>query len=91
MGYKAEISWTRRDKEGQKVQIYAHHVGKQWRFYIRERRYDRWEPMEQPPLEDWVALLDGVRRRVGRRLLRPEEISRVEKTISELFPESNIG
>jgi len=84
---KAEISWKRTAAEGERLEVYAHHVGNRWNFYIRERRIGQWEPLENPPLEDWLRLLDGIRRRVNRRLLRPEEIARLEKTIRELFPE----
>ena len=84
---KAEISWKRTTAEGERLEVYAHHVGNRWNFYIRERRVGQWEPLENPPLEDWLRLLDGIRRRVNRRLLRPEEIARLEKTIRELFPE----
>jgi hypothetical protein len=87
---KAEISWVRSAADGEKFQVYAHHVGDQWNFYIRQRRYDQWGPLKQPPLEDWLELLDGIRRRVQRRLLRPEEIQRVEKRIRELFPEAKL-
>jgi hypothetical protein len=87
---KGQISWVRRDQDGRKLQVYAHHVGDRWDFYVRERRYDQWQAVKQPPLEDWLELLDGVRRRVQRRLIRPEEIQRVEKTIRESFPEANL-
>jgi len=87
MGNKAEISWKRRTEDGERLEVYAHHVGDRWKFYIRERRVGQWTLMEEPPLEDWLELLDAVRRRVNRRLLRPEETARVEKTIRELFPE----
>lgn len=87
---KAEISWKRKSEEGQPLQIYAHHVGDRWIFYIRERRYDTWELHPQPPLEDWLALLDGVRRRVARRLLRPEESDRIRTQILERFPDAEV-
>jgi len=90
MAAKAEISWKRRTPEGERLEIYAHHVGNRWNFYIRGRRYERWQPLEQPPLEDWLQLLDSVRRRVARRLLRPEEVERVERTIRESFPEAQL-
>ena len=85
---KAEISWVRTTEEGEKFQLYAHHVGDQWNFYIRHRRFDQWQALKQPPLADWLELLDSVRRRVQRRLLRPEEVQRIEKTIRERFPEA---
>jgi hypothetical protein len=84
---KAEISWKRSTLEGVKLQVYAHHVGDRWMFYWRERRYDNWTLAAEPPLEDWLELLDGVRRRVARRLMRPEEENRVAKSIRERFPE----
>jgi hypothetical protein len=42
--------------------------------------------VENPPLEDWLALLDSVQRRINRQLLRPEEEVRLRKIIMELFP-----
>ncbi len=84
---KAEISWRRRTDDGVRLEIYAHHVGNRWTFYVRERRTTQWHALAHPPLQDWMALLDAVRRRVARRLLRPEEVDRVRKSIRERFPE----
>jgi hypothetical protein len=86
MGAKAEISWKGRTAEGERREVYAQHVGDRWLFYERAKRYDRWEPLAQPPLEDWLELLDGVRRRIARRLLRPEEEMRLVQSIRERFP-----
>ncbi len=88
---KAEISWTRTDEDGEKRQIYAHHVGAEWRFFHRHRRFEEWETYPQPALEDWLELLDAVRRRINRRLLRPEEESRVLRTIRERYPEAEVS
>lgn len=84
---KAEIGWTRADENGVSMDVYAHRVGGEWRFYWRYRRYDQWQANENPPLEDWMELLDAVSRRVNRKLLRPEEIDRVKRFIRERFPE----
>jgi hypothetical protein len=46
--------------------------------------------MAEPPLEDWLELLDAVERRINRRLLRPEEEARVRKSIRERFPEAEL-
>jgi hypothetical protein len=83
---KAEISWKGETEEGMKRQVYARRVGDRWEFFARGKRYDQWEMLPDPPLEDWLELLDGVRRRIGRRLLRPEEESRLKKVIRERFP-----
>ena len=57
---KAEISWRRITAEGVRLQVYARHVGRDWRFFARERRYDLWQAVPEPPLEDWLELLDAV-------------------------------
>ena len=85
---KAEISWKRRTEDGERLEVYARHVGDQWRFFMRDRRFERWQAVAEPPLDDWLELLDAVRRRIKRRLLRPEEESRVMKSIHERFPET---
>ncbi len=87
---KAEISWKRTTDEGETLQVYAHHVGNRWIFYHRQKRFDVWQEDAKPPLEDWLELLDAVRRRINRRLVRPEEEARVVKQIRELFPEAEI-
>jgi len=77
---KAEISWKRETPEGQRMEFYAQHVGDRWIFYSRERR-----------VGIWLELLDSIRRRTARRLLRPEEVERVTKRIHELFPEADLS
>ena len=87
---KAEISWTRVDEDGVKLQVYAQRIGREWFFFAREKRYDCWQPVENPPLEDWIELLDSVKRRINRRLLQPEEEHRVKTRIRERFPEAEL-
>jgi hypothetical protein len=87
---KAEISWKRITADGLPLQVYAQHVGRDWRFFAREQRYDRWQSVPEPPLEDWLELLDAVQRRINRRLLRPEEEARVKNAIRDRFPEAQI-
>lgn len=83
---KAEISWRGTNEEGVKREVYAQHVGDRWVFYAREKRFDNWQRLENPPLEDWLELLDAVQRRIQRLLLRPEEEVRLKKAINERFP-----
>ena len=87
MSAKAEISWKRRTEEGVKIEVYAQHVGNRWLFYARQRRFEQWEPVDDPLLEDWLELLDAVERRIQRRLLRPEEAASLRKAIRERFPD----
>lgn len=87
---KAEISWKRVTEEGIHLQVYVQHVGRDWRFFQREKRYDQWQAVPEPPLEDWLELLDAIQRRINRRLLRPEEEGRVKKSIREKFPEAEL-
>ena len=83
---KAEISWKRRNEDGIPWQCYARHFGKRWLFFRRNKRFDEWQSMENPPVEDWLALLDSVRRRINRRLLRPEVEQRLVNIIAEKYP-----
>jgi len=87
---KAEISWKGKSEEGVKREVYVHMVGTDWKFFVREKRYDQWESLDHPLLEDYIELLDGVRRRIARRLLRPEEEHRVKRMIREAYPEAKI-
>lgn len=87
---KAEISWKRVTDEGEKLQIYAQHVGREWRFFQREKRYDVWQPVKEPPLEDWLALLDAMKRLVVRRRYQPDDEARLCRQIRERFPETEI-
>jgi hypothetical protein len=87
---KAEISWKRTTPEGVRLHVYARHVGRDWRFFAREQRYDQWQAVAEPPLDDWLELLDAVQRRINRRLLRPEEEARVKNSIRERFPEAEL-
>lgn len=90
MSAKAEIGWKGRTPEGERREVYAHHVGGRWVFYERSRRYEQWQELPDPPLEDWLELLDAVERRVQRRLLRPEEPDRVRQSIRERHPDAGI-
>jgi len=87
---RAEITWKRRSPEGENVQVKARHFGEQWTFFVRGARHEQWQPLEQPPLEDWVTLLDGVRRRLGRGFLRREELTKLERTLRERFPDAEL-
>jgi hypothetical protein len=90
MGIKAEISWKCKDRAGNRREVYARHIGSRWLFFARERRFERWERLDHPPLEDWLELLDGIQRRIRRRLLKPEEAERVRLNIKERYPEADI-
>jgi len=88
---KAEISWRRVKEDDITVQVYVQHVGRDWLFFARERRFDQWQRIKDPALEDWLKLRDAVQRRINRRLLRPEEEARVTKSIRERFPDAKLA
>ena len=87
MAIKSEISWKRLGTDGKRREIYARRFGGEWRFHHRERRHDVWQAMPDPPLEDWLHLLDALERRVTRRLSTPAELARVLQAIRERHPE----
>jgi hypothetical protein len=90
MANKASIGWERRLEDGSKLDVYVVHTGGQYRFFARAKRYDEWQSVKEPPLEDWLALLDAVRRRITRRKLMPDDEARLVKAIQERFPEADV-
>jgi hypothetical protein len=87
---KAEISWKRETDDGVKLQVYARRVSREWLFFQRERRFDRWQSVPEPPLEDWLELLDAVQRLITHRRLQPEHEKHLRRRIRERFPEAKI-
>ncbi|MBI5684216.1 MAG: hypothetical protein HZC54_03980 [Verrucomicrobia bacterium] len=87
---KNDIGWKRRTPDGERVQVYAHPVGTLWNFYTRGGRYEEWQFTPQPPLEDWLALLDGVDRLVARDRMPAQEADRLRRTIRERFPDAGV-
>jgi len=86
---KAEISWKRTTEEGEKLQVYAQHIGREWKFFHRNKRFDVWQPVKNPPLEDWLELLDAVQRLVTRRRYQPDDEALLRRMIRERFPETD--
>lgn len=87
---KSAITWKRLSPEGDKVEVEARRAGDHWRFSVRARRFDTWQAVATPPLEHWLTLLDAIRRRIARGLLRSEELGRVEEVIRERFPAAEL-
>jgi hypothetical protein len=87
---KAEISWKRVTEDGAKLQVNAQRVGGEWIFSQREKRFDQWQRVKEPPLEDWLALLDAVQRMITRRRLQPVHEELVLRRIREKFPEAKV-
>jgi hypothetical protein len=87
---KAEISWKRVTDDGVTLRGYAQRVGREWIFFQREKRYDQWQRVEELPLEDWLELLDAVRRFIPRRRYHPDDEEHVRRRIRERFPETGI-
>ena len=87
---KAEIAWKRVTEEGEKLQVYARHVGREYHFFHRAKRFDVWQRVPEPPLEDWMELLDAVVRLVNRRRYQPDDEERLRRQIRERFPEAGV-
>ncbi len=88
MAGRGEISWKEKSSDGDRQEKLVRRQGREWVFFRRAKRHDRWQPLPEPTLEDWRKLLDGVERRVGRHLCRPEEPSQVRELIRRRFPEA---
>lgn len=87
---KAEISWKRVTEDGEKIQVYAQRVGREWRFFVRAKRFDVWQPVSDPPLEDWLELLDAVQRLITRRRYQPADEEHLRRRIREHFPDVGV-
>jgi hypothetical protein len=87
---KAEISWKRVTEDGTKIQVYAQHIGRDWVFYQREKRFDQWRKVPNPPLEDWLELLDAVQRYITRRRYQPADEEKLRSMILERYPEAEV-
>jgi hypothetical protein len=87
---KAEISWRRVTDDGAKLQVYAQHVGRNWKFFQREKRFEVWQAVENPPLEDWLLLLDAIQRLITRRRYQPDDEVRLRMQIRERYPEADV-
>ncbi|HTB83322.1 MAG TPA: hypothetical protein VK742_06685 [Candidatus Sulfotelmatobacter sp.] len=87
---KAEISWKRTTEDGEKLQVYVQHIGRDWKFFHRGKRFDQWHPVKEPPLEDWMELLDAMQRLVNRRRYQPADETLLRSQIRERFPEADV-
>jgi hypothetical protein len=87
---KAEISWKRVTDEGVKLQVYAQHVGREWKFFHREKRFDLWRQIPDPPLEDWMELLEAMQRLIVRRRYQPDDEEDLRKKILDRYPDADI-
>ena len=87
---KAEISWKRVTEDGEKLQVYVQHIGRDWKFFHRAKRFDDWKPVQQPPLEDWMELLDAMQRLINRRRYQPDDEVKLRAQIRERFPEADV-
>ena len=90
MGAKAEISWKRVTEDGQKLQVYVQRVKREWKFFHRPKRFENWEPVAEPPLEDWLELLDAVQRLITRRRYMPDDEDLLRRQIRERFPDAGV-
>ena len=75
---------------GEKLQVYAQHIGREWHFFQRQKRYDQWKRIENAPLEDWLELLDAVQRLITRRRYQPDDEQEIRMQIREIYPEADV-
>lgn len=87
---KAEISWRRVNEDGEKVQVYAQHVGREWKFFRRGKRFDQWAHIPDPPLEDWLELLEAMQRLIVRRRYQPDDEEDLRKKILDRYPDADV-
>jgi len=89
MSAKFEVGWTTLGEDGGKRHVNAQRFGGQWLFYERPKRRGRdieWIKLEEPPLSDWLELLDALERRAARDLMPPDQVDDVRQMIRDRFP-----
>ena len=59
-------------------------------FFIGKKRFDTWQPVKTPPLEDWMELLDAMQRLITRRRYQPDDEVRLREQILEHYPEAEL-
>jgi hypothetical protein len=70
--------------------VYAEKFGGEWLFFERPKRRGRdieWIALENPPLSDWLELLEALQRRADRDLIPPNQVESVRQMIRNRFPE----
>jgi hypothetical protein len=72
------------------LQVYVQRIGRDWKFFQREKRFEVWQPVPNPPLEDWLELLDAMQRLITRRRYQPDDELRLRKQIRERYPEAGV-
>lgn len=85
---KAVITWRSETLEGEPCEVQAEKLGDRWIFQMRPGRYEDWKPYPEPTQDDFLVLLDGLRRRIARRWYRPEEEGRLIRIIHERYPDA---
>ena len=58
--------------------------------FISSKRFEQWEEVAEPPLEDWLSLLDAVRRRISRKKIPEQDEKKLVRLIRARFPEAEI-
>lgn len=78
-----DIQWTDEDPDtGDKRFVSAERFAREWKFFIRYRRRENWQPI-QPTKLMWEELLDGMERRLSRREgIEEFEIKDVKKILA---------
>lgn len=78
-----DIQWTDEDPDtGDKRFVSAERFAREWKFFIRFRRRENWQPI-QPTKLMWEELLDGMERRLSRREgIEEFEIKDVKKILA---------
>ena len=68
----------------------AQKTGNRWHFHIRGRKFEDWQLLDEPLLEDWLELLDNVKRRIARKKVPFDEEARLTATIRERYPKATL-
>ena len=75
--------WKSETAEGEKREVRAEKFGGRWRLQGKLKGEPSWTYYDDPPMEDLVALRDVLWRKYQRKHLSWEDLSAVEKMITD--------
>lgn len=75
--------WKSETADGEKREIRAEKFGKKWRIQVKVKGDEQWTYYDSPLVEDLIELREVLWRKYQRKRLLYEDITAVEKLITE--------
>jgi hypothetical protein len=80
---RSQHIWTEKDNDGRKREVRVTKFGGAWRFQAKHADDERWTYYDRPLLEDLRNFREIIFRKYQRRRASAEDLTSVEKLLSE--------